>query len=169
MKSICIVCTLLAGLFVMALLVLQPRIDIQYEQKLVGPEERAIQLLSEGRPLQEIKNAVQASGKAVDEISWWDGSLLYWAVDKKRLDVAEWLLAEGASPNGTHPSEAPLRAAIVREHVPMVELLIKAGADPDLPAQAGPVSTTPRDLAEAGGNPDVMAALPKRTKPMQGN
>jgi hypothetical protein len=136
---------------------LHPRVVVRVERTLVRPDEKAIQMLSEERPLDEIKKAMKESGKGVDDISWWGGSLLYWAVDKERLDVAEWLLGDGANPNGIDASMPPLGAAITRRNPTAVKLLVKWNADPDLAPASG---VTPRGIAECNGDPEVLAALP---------
>ena len=66
------------------------------------PYENAIILLNEHRPLplQEIQKAVEESGKKVDDIRGFSGAMLYCAAKAKRQDVAQWLLAQGANPNG---------------------------------------------------------------------
>jgi len=128
---------------------------IHRETSLVGPEDNAISQLDNGQ-LTEIQRSVAISGKKVDEIFWMGGSLLYWAASRKRIDVAEWLLAEGADPNGIHLGMTPLCAAISSESVAMVKLLVKFGADPDL----GPASgITPRGVAKWAGNAEIIAAL----------
>lgn len=161
-KCVGVIVVLLTLVLVALAAVFQLRINIHHEVKLVGPEEPALVLLNEGRSLDEIKEAFDKSGKHIDEIVWWGGCLLYWAADRKRLDVAEWLLSKGANPNGADPASTPLGAAIVREDVSMVKLLIKAGADPDLRSPSG---ITPRDIATTDGIPGILAALPPVKKP----
>jgi len=141
--------------------VFRPRITVQRETSLVGPEDNAISLLRNGAQLTEIQKSVENSGKNVDEISWMVGSLLYWAADDERIDVAEWLLNEGTNPNGIRPSMTPLRPAILNEDIAMVKLLVKFGADPDLDPGSG---VTPRVLAESDGNAEIIAALPPPAK-----
>lgn len=145
-------------------LLFQPRIAFHSEQKLVRADEPAVELLNEARPLEEIKQEIQKSGKHVDAISWLEGSLLYWAAKKRRLDVAQWLLSKGANPNGIDLGMPPLQPAIVNQDLAMVKLLLMSSADPDL----GPASgVTPRGIAKSVGNPEIIAALPpvRKTKP----
>ena len=127
---------------------------------------KAIMLLLEGWPLEEIQKAVAESGKGVDRISWLSGSLLYWAAGYKRMDVAQWLLDQGANPNGIAVEQRrsisdyprlPLKVAIEKHDLPIVKLLLKAGADPDL----RPVDQkSPREYADSLGDREIIAALP---------
>lgn len=140
-----------------AILVFRPRITIQHETSLVGAEDEVIHLLSRDASLTEIQRSVETSGKTVDEISFMGGSLLYWAAEEGRLDVAEWLLAEeGADPNGIHPAWQPLRVAVLGDDVAMVKLLVKFGADPDIDSGSG---LTPRTIAKNGNHAEIIVAL----------
>ena len=136
--------------------------DVTIQKELVGPEDEAISLLYGGAPFEDVKFAVQRSGKHVDQISWRGGSLLHEAAGEGRIDVVRWLLNEGANPNGIHPTKAPLATAIGREDVALTKLLIKAGADPDLDTGKG---MTVRWIAENNGNQEIISALPPRVKP----
>lgn len=152
---------LLIGAMIAVEILFHPRISIQAERQLARTDENAVELLFQRRPLEEIRKAVEDSGKGIDNISWWSGSLLYWAAHKRRIDVAEWLLEAGANPNGIDLGRLPLFVAVVNGDVPMINLLVKSGASPDV----GPASgATPRDAARTKGNPDVIAALaPRKT------
>jgi ankyrin repeat protein len=156
-----ILAALMVAVLALVEVVFHPRVCVHGERHLVGPGEEAIKLLLWGEPLREIQKAVAESGKRVDDIHWMDESLLCWAADQERLDVAEWLLRKGANPNGIEHGESPLAAAIVRNNVPMLKLLLKWGADPDLRL---PIGITPRSMAESEGNPEIIAALPPSKK-----
>ena len=132
-------------------------VNVTVERQLVGPEE-ALALVLNGAPLTEIEHAVARSGKHVDEIAILGGSLLYWSIDEKRLDVARWLLDKGANPNGIHPSMVPLAQAIRKENVELVSLLVASGADPDLDMKYG---ITPRSIAVSIGNEEMLGLLNK--------
>jgi hypothetical protein len=138
-------------------------------QELVGPSDDAMSLLLRDEPLEEIQAAVRRSGKHVDQISHLGGTLLLYAAGKRRIDLAKWLLKEGANPNGTWSGfgGVPLAEAISKRDVLMVRLLLAAGADPDLEMVNG--FTSPRRHAEELGNREVLAALPPKraatTKP----
>ena len=140
----------------------RPQIRFSVEHRLVGPKDEAISLLWSRASLQEIKDAVERSGKNVDEIRDYGDSLLSWAVSKDREDVTEWLLAEGANPNGVSQAGSPLESAISRQNVPMVRLLLANGADPDADTGCG---VTPRKVAERQGNPEILSALPPKEEP----
>ncbi|MGB2753929.1 MAG: ankyrin repeat domain-containing protein [Phycisphaerae bacterium] len=137
----------------------RPQIRFSVKRELVGPEDEAMSLLLSGASLQEIKDAVERSGKNVDEIRNYGCSLLFWAVSKNREDVAKWLLAEGANPNGVSQSASPLENAICRQNLTMVRLLLANGADPDADTGGG---LTPRKIAEREGNPEILSALPPK-------
>ena len=182
----------LMGLLVCVEVLFHPRIGIHHTIEGVGPPiDKAVHLLNDGRPLQEIQKAVKESGKKVDDIRGFSGAMLYCAAQAKRLDVAEWLLAKGANPNGIGvPIKAavqehdlpmiklllksgadpnlygagnvsPLDAAILHQDVPIVKLLVEAGADPDL---CSPGHISPRRMAEMDGNREIINALPPSKK-----
>ncbi|HDZ20073.1 hypothetical protein LCGC14_0409110 [marine sediment metagenome] len=135
----------------------RPSISFDVERKLVGPEDDQVwALLYDEAPLEDIKQAVQNSGKHVDQLVWIGGSFLSNAVDKERKDLVVWLLEQGANPDGVEPSTAPLAGAIWNEDASMVQLLLKHGADPDLDMGHG---MTPRRIAINGGNEEVIYAL----------
>lgn len=136
-----------------------PRISITERQELVGPDDPAIALLARDAPLAEIKTAVQESGKHVDQISWRGESLLYHAVLEKRIDVARWVIEEGANRNGLHRARVPLARAIRQQDVAMVRLLVRSGADPDFDMG---YDITPREIAKSVGNAEILSALPAR-------
>ncbi|EEY68739.1 uncharacterized protein PITG_19114 [Phytophthora infestans T30-4] len=58
------------------------------------------------------------------------GDLLYHAVDKENVELAKVLLSNGAEANGSKNDESPppLRAAVVRNNLDLVTLLLKRGA-----------------------------------------
>ncbi len=143
---------LLVGAVIVAVVVLRPRISIQRETSLVGPDDRAIQIVSHGT-LAEIQQEVKRSGKKPDEMYFLAGSLLYWAVKHERIDVAKWLLAEGSDPNG-HRGAPPLEPAIRNRDLAMVRLLLKHGANPDLVS-----GILLRDVAQVNDREEILAAL----------
>ena len=183
---------LLIGILVGLEVLFHPRLEVHREIKLVGPPiDKAVTLMDQGRPLEEIQKAVAESGKGVDDIRGFSGAMLYCAAEKKRMDVAEWLLAQGANPNGIG---VPLYAAILEHNLPMMKLLLKSGADPNLcgagnvspldaaildkdvpivkllvevgadPDLCSPGHVSPRRLAEVEGNREIINALPPRKK-----
>ncbi|MCK4873018.1 MAG: ankyrin repeat domain-containing protein [Phycisphaerales bacterium] len=138
-------CVVFAVLVIASLVCFRPYVTVTVEHSLVGPADRAFSLLNHGVPFEEIKASVLASGKHVDEITWMNSSLLSRAAVKGRVDVATWLLEQGADPDGISPSTSPLCYAIQHENVAMVSLLLEHGADPDLDMGEG--ASTPRWLA----------------------
>ena len=124
------------------------------EWELVEPP-RPILLLHTGGTTDEIRDAVIRSGKPVDEISVLGGTLLAWAVAYERREVVEWLLQQGASPDGIHPSWRPLAGAMGNDDIEMIRLLMQHGADPDL--KAG--DTVIRDLADREKDPAIKDAI----------
>jgi len=81
--------------------------------------------------------------------------MMTWATD---ATGPRWLLEHGADPNLAwgHEGEAPLHVAARRWDVPMVELLVRHGADPLSRRLDG---YTPHTLAELHGNHDIAAWL----------
>lgn len=142
----------------------------------------------EDAPLEDIVAAIEQSGQDVEEVVWWYRSvaprpLFELAVEKGRLDVAQWLADNGADlhvrpelvtvamlnkdaamarfllQNWPDPRPAELSnllgVAVLEENPAMVALLIAYGANPEVPCLLG----TPRELAEKGGNEKVLAAI----------
>jgi Ankyrin repeats (3 copies) len=126
-----IACLLLACVLVGWLLASFFRISV--EDELGGPPFDPVVFLIETRgTLSEIKGALAASGRGVNDIEQRGQSLLTMAVLAEREDVAAWLLGEGANPDGSHPALAPLAYAVTGDSVSLVRLLLEYGADPDL-------------------------------------
>jgi len=130
--------------WIIAEIVFSPRVNIHVETHLVDAGDKVFGLLDH-QPLEEIKKAVESSGKGVDEATMYSGTYLYWAASAKRIDVAKWLLEKGANPNGVDPAMTPLRAAVMKNDLLMVKLLVQAGANPDIDPGDG---LTPRRMAE---------------------
>ncbi len=169
-KTRTIVCTAIVFLFfaaIVALLWLNPRVTVTVNRRLVGPDDEAMDLLAQDAPLGQIQLAVRRSRKHVDQMSYLGGTLLYCAVEERRIDVASWLLTEGADPNGTYHGVGgvPLEKAIRQGDTAMVRLLIDAGADPDLEM---PYGVTPRLRAKKIGNTEILAILPPKRKSANG-
>ena len=156
--SLAAILIIAAGLAVaVGVVYFRPSISFNVERKLVGPEDDQVwALLRNEAPLEDIKQAVQNSGKHVDQLVWIGGSFLSNAVHEDRKDLVVWLLEQGANPNGVEPGTAPLVMAICNEDVSMVQLLLKHGADPDLDMGD---SMTPRSIAISRGKEEVIYAL----------
>ena len=99
--------------------------------------------------LEDLRRWLGAGLPGSDEVDPWTplfGRVLHWrrasllqeclhlAVTHGRLDVAAWLIGEGASVRGRtegHHSELPLLQAVFVREYEAVRLLCAAGADPD--------------------------------------
>eukprot|EP00656_Telonema_subtile_P006115 TRINITY_DN12808_c0_g1_i3.p4 TRINITY_DN12808_c0_g1~~TRINITY_DN12808_c0_g1_i3.p4 ORF type:complete len:161 (+),score=60.63 TRINITY_DN12808_c0_g1_i3:1454-1936(+) len=81
------------------------------------------------------------------------------AEDSEGLGMAKQLLAAGANPNAadSDTGRTPLHLAVTAHNVPIVQALVLAGADPELPEHM--FQQTPTALAHKKGNPEVMLAL----------
>lgn len=124
------------------------------------PRDIPIALVIQGAPIKEIQKAVRESGKGIDSFRWQEGTLLFYAVEKERIDIARWALENGANPNGCLKSMLPLSAAIINENAEMVELLLKHGADPDRDMVGD--GTTPRKIAiDECHNKKILSILSK--------
>ena len=154
----------MAVALIAALLYFMPRVQIEVRTELTGPPDRAMDLLFQRAPLQDITSAVRQSGKHVDQICFLGGSLLLYAVEEGRPDLARWLIDEGANVNGVHRSMVPLETAIRQEDTAMVKLLLAAGADPDFDMGFG---LTPREKAEWLGDVDILLLLPPKREPQR--
>jgi hypothetical protein len=151
-----ICCMAIASLLGGGLLLGRLRVTVENKATFVTIEE-AIAFVEDGASLDEIKDAVKRSGKRVDDIAWRRLSLLALAVEKKRLDVATWVLSQGANVNGLHPYWAPLADAVRNHDKAMVMLLIDAGADPDYPMRD---DLTPRKCAKELDDEELLGLLP---------
>ena len=79
-------------------------------------------------------------------------------------DAAEWLLGLGAKVNSTNKmGENALIVAVQRRHVPIVKLLLKAGADPDHTDSAAGYSA--RDYAKRDTRTPELLRLIEAKKP----
>jgi len=125
--------------------------------ELVGTNDEAVSLLLNGAPLEKIVEAIRRSGKSVDEIRWVNGPLLNQAVLEHRLDVAKWLLKNGASPNGVNRWSVPMDHAVTLGDANMVRLFVNCGADPNFKIGGGDM--TPKLRAISLGNKDVIDAI----------
>ena len=135
----------------------RPRARLSVRTELVGADP-VIAVLLQGSSLAQIQAEVQQSGKHADKIQSLGGSLLFYAVQEKRYDIAKWLLTEeGANPNGVHFSVVPLATAIRQNDLDMVRLLLDSGADPDFDMGYG---ITPRKIARSADNTDILSLLP---------
>jgi ankyrin repeat protein len=85
------------------------------------------------------------------------------ACDSGKIKVVEKLLKAGLSPDFVHEDtgDTPLRSASAAGHLPIVRLLLRAGADPNLAGnwKADPPYTTPLEMAACRGRLDVARLL----------
>lgn len=120
------------------------------------PAGQAMDLLFADGPASQIQSLILASCRHPDRIGRDGYTVLYWAVDREREDLVLWLLGQGADPNGAG-REPPLRWAVHRGYARMAEILLRAGADPDLVFDAG---GTPRQIARLRRNEAILALMP---------
>ncbi|KAH8650608.1 hypothetical protein BGZ60DRAFT_498388, partial [Tricladium varicosporioides] len=80
------------------------------------------------------------------------------SVEKKRLDIAEYLIAAGANVNAGKGgrTKSALHTACLLGEITFVKVLLEAGADVDVVSYEG---QTVLQAAEQGGNEDVLALL----------
>ncbi|MBI3181617.1 MAG: ankyrin repeat domain-containing protein [Myxococcales bacterium] len=92
-------------------------------------------------------------------VSLEENTPLTFAIEKERLEVARYLVAQGADVNarGKHGT-APLAAAVARGSPELVRLLLEKGADPKVPL----TRQTLLHRAAARGNPEVISMLLER-------
>ena len=85
------------------------------------------------------------------------GGPLYQAAKYGYADIAELLIDHQAEVNRPFAAGmTPLHAAVVKENVEMVKLLLMAGADPTAAADVKDIRATPRALAAALKNKDIL-------------
>lgn len=89
---------------------------------------------------------------------------------KKRTDVSEilrLLLKFGADPNGRGVNDCtPLHIAVDGQDRLAIQLLLEAGADPELPTRIDD-RETPREIAQSAGLHDIEEMLARRGKPVR--
>jgi len=78
---------------------------------------------------------------------------------KDTLDIIKLLLASGADPNQRGINDyTPLHMAVGERHLPALEVLLKAGADPRLRTRIDDYET-PREMAERAGLVEIAKLL----------
>jgi uncharacterized protein len=97
--------------------------------------------------------------KADVNVAQIDGSTaLHWAVERDDLEMAELLIRAGARVAArTREGVTPLQLAATNGSAPMIDRLLKAGADPNAPLT--PAGDTAVMMAARTGKPDVIRAL----------
>jgi ankyrin repeat protein len=128
-------------------------VSVTREYEFPSAGGRVPSLLSRGASLREIQDAVKHEGGDVNTVGHGGTSLLWGAVLAGRCDVAEWVLQEGANPDGDDSDGLPLCSAVDREDEGMVDSLLRYGADPQVRMRSG---QTPLDRAVENGNPRVI-------------
>lgn len=113
--------------------------------------------------LDEIKRLIRegANINAFDALS---RTPLHYAVEKEHYLVAKWFLENGADVNANeeeHIGETPLSIAVQGNYPEMVELLLKYGANPDIP---GWMALTARMRAQKRKDDDGMKISALLTK-----
>jgi len=84
---------------------------------------------------------------------------MYYAAERGDVDCVRYHLSCGVDVDYQHPEAmvSALVAACLNGHVPVVQLLLAHGADPNLPAELGPM--TPLQAARQGKHAAVEATL----------
>ena len=93
-------------------------------------------------------------------------AVLLAAVEHRRRDLVGWLLEKGANAKARaedRSRQTPLHCAAWNGDLPMVELLLAAGADPT--ALDGEHQSTPREWAEVAGRLTRNPGLPNGGRP----
>lgn len=87
---------------------------------------------------------------------------MYYAAERGDLPCVAYHLSCGVAVDYQHPEAmvSALVAACQQGHVAVVQLLLEHGADPNLPAELGPL--TPLQAARQGGHAQVEALLLQR-------
>jgi hypothetical protein len=104
----------------------------------------------------------EASDQASPDLVVPDTSGLVWAAFDGDVDAVRELLADGADPNSVDESigYTPLAAGVQSGSVALVEVLLDAGANPDLTPDLGAqVAPRPLTIAAAGGSPEMVGLL----------
>jgi ankyrin repeat protein len=88
------------------------------------------------------------------------GSALYYAVNAKSADIAQFLLESGANINAGVDRYDPLHRAIDRQDIAMVELLLDYGANPNKRVRVpGMGRITPIERARSLGADEIVDLL----------
>jgi ankyrin repeat protein len=91
-----------------------------------------------------------AEGHRVDTFDEQHMTPLHHAADQGRVAVAQWLLAQGADVNAhdeQNIGETALAIAVKRGQLEVAELLLKRGANPDIPGWMGQTARTRAEKA----------------------
>lgn len=102
----------------------------------------------------------------VNSVDKHGGTALMVAIHVQKLDVAAFLLENGADPNIAIPEDGttPLHVAVEMGSLDAVKLLCSCGANPQAKNKAG---ETPLSLAQATGKPTTISELSKPIKPQE--
>lgn len=162
----------LAALCALINSLVRPRItlDITHEYRPVPVGGPAFRIVVSGGSLDELSQLFSQTGEHVDSEKVMGQTLLFYAVDNRRFDIAEWLLEHGADPNGEPGTEPPLVPAIEYRHIGTIEALMRAGADADRPISA--TGMTVREFAEKTNNTlilEIIAKYPLEGREMPGD
>ena len=135
--------SVLAGMLTTALVVAQTQAPVA-DAAMAGDRAAVKALLQQGRDV----NAAQGDGMTA----------LHWAAMKNDAELAQMLVYAGANVKATTRlgANTPLVLAARNGNAPVVDVLLKAGADAKEPTSTG---TTPLMLASASGNVEAVKAL----------
>jgi ankyrin repeat protein len=166
------------GSMVEVLLAHRPKLDV-FEASALGDVGRLSELLSDDPSLADARGSdgftvlhlaaffgeseaarlLISRGAEVDSrgSGWMTGTPLHSAASSGHTDIAVLLLEAGADPDSRQSGGwTPIHAAALNRDSPLVEELLQRGADPTAINDDG---RSVRDLAEDGGDPDVIARI----------
>lgn len=145
------------------LISLKPYAHIESRDKMTDvPDQQVWGLVNSGASLDSITAQILKTGKDVDDFHGISGSLLSRAVKLQRYDLVNWLLRNGADPNGSGYSPTPLWMAVsMTQDADMVRLLIEKGASSDVEFGDG-VSLL--DIAKNEGDPEIILIIENAIK-----
>ena len=87
------------------------------------------------------------------------GHLLFWAAGRNKLELARYLIEQGASVNVENNGQTPLKLACVRGHVDLAELILEHSQDPNYTGENSRL--TAMNSAAKSGHLDVVELLRK--------
>lgn len=124
--------------------------------------------IKEGASFEDIKYHIDQGLCDVDERTPTLSTSLHLAAKYGRVDVAHYLLENGADPSFKNlVGNTPLHTAVKYGHQEVIKCLLVAGADPDSVDVLGPLGRSPKDMAKA--NPELYKLFESQSDVEQGS